>query len=333
MDFLNVLGLRISRLGIGTVQFGLDYGINNPKGKVPFSEILKIFDLAAQYGVNLIDTSRFYGTSEKNIGLALEKLGLRKSFVICTKLDISKNYKEKSDKEILKEVDDTLAKSLESLKVEKIPIYLLHLPEHRTFRDGLIWNFLQEKQSEGLIGHLGVSIAYGPKEALDALQDPVTEALQIPFNIFDQRWRNSGFFEEVNKISRELALFTRSSYLQGLLVMRMEDVPPELNAAKEYKHVLNEIAGELSMSVKELALRYVFSVESITSTIVGIDSSPQFEENLSIYNDGKLNPSVMRKIESAFQNIPENIVNPVFWKGEKERYEKKVSKEVGDESN
>ncbi len=333
MSFSKLWDLQISRLGIGTVQFGLDYGINNPRGRVPFSDILKIFEIAIRYGVNFIDTSRFYGMSEKNIGKALSELGLAGEFVICTKLDISKNYREKSDREILIEVDKALSESLEALRLEKIPVYLLHDSEQRTFRNGLIWNFLREKQQEGLIEHLGVSVAYSPKEASEALEDSAVEALQIPFNVFDQRWKKSGFFTELANVPRDVALFTRSSYLQGLLVMPLEKVPPGLEAAKEYKITLNKIANDLGMDVKELVLRYVFSINEVTSTIVGVDSPEQFEENISFYKKGSLEKEIITKIELAFKDIPESIVNPVFWKGEREKYEKRVAREVANESN
>ncbi len=333
MKFMNCTehwGIRLSRLGIGTVQFGLDYGINNPRGRVPYNEILRIFEMAVESGVNLLDTSRLYGKSEESIGMALRELGIADRFIICTKLDISKNYKEKSDREILSEVEKALTQSLKSLGIDSIPIYLLHVPEQRGFRNGLIWNFLQEKQKAGLVKHLGISVVYGPKEALDAIQDPVVEVLQIPFNIFDQRWKRSGFFDELTGMDRDIVVFSRSSYLQGLLVMEEERVPSELSAAKGYKRLLGEIASDLGIDVKELALRYVFTVDSITSTIVGVDSLEQFKENLSIYSQGKLSEDVVGRIESAFADVPTSIVNPVFWKGERERYERKVSREVKD---
>ena len=134
MEYKSIKDYKISKMGMGTVQFGIDYGINNERGKVPYTEILKIFELAIKKEINFIDTSRLYGSSEKNIGKALKELHAHKYFVICTKLDISSNYYEKSDRLVIEEVKQALHTSLYSLGLDIIPIYLLHTPEHRIFR-------------------------------------------------------------------------------------------------------------------------------------------------------------------------------------------------------
>ena len=322
MEYTNILQLNISRFGIGTVQFGIDYGINNKSGKVPYTDVVRIFEKAIESGVNFVDTSRLYGSSETVIGKAIEEIDASDRFVICTKLDISANYNEKSDREILKEVSDSLEKSLESLKVSEIPIYLLHIPKHRTFRNGIIWEHLKEKRDEGYIGHLGVSVSNGVEEAKGCLKDSDVEAIQIPFNIFDQRWLASGILDNANK--RGCAVFTRSAYLQGLIIMDDKSVPAELSEVLKYKRLLRKIAEETSLDIKELALRYVFSIKGITSTVIGLDSYEQFIENISIYKKGKLDRDLLTRINEAFHDIPEDIVNPVFWKSQKKKYEKAI---------
>ena len=47
-----------SRLGIGTVQFGLTYGINNRLGQVPYRDVCIILEKAMEAGVNFLDTAR-----------------------------------------------------------------------------------------------------------------------------------------------------------------------------------------------------------------------------------------------------------------------------------
>jgi len=303
--------LKISRLGIGTVQFGIDYGINNKTGQVPYSDILKIFETALRNRANFIDTSRVYGTSEENIGRALNEIDAVDDFILCTKLDISEDYYEQSDKAVLGEVKDSLYKSMEFFGVETLPLYLLHRPEHRTFRDGLIWSFLKEEVSKGTIGHLGVSIARGPSEAIACFEDPAVEAIQIPYNVFDARWDRAGVLAYASE--RGIAVFNRSSYLQGLLLMPIEEVPEHVSESIRYKKSLNRIAAEAGLNVKEMVLRYVFSVREIASTIIGIDSQAQFEENLWIYEKGPLDGELIKRIKEAFGEVPEYIVNPFLW--------------------
>ena len=303
--------LKISRFGIGTVQFGLDYGNNNKTGQVPYSDVLQLFETALENGVNFIDTSRVYGTSEETIGKAIRKIGAVDDFIPCTKLDISENYHEKSDEAVRGEVKDSLRQSLEALRIDTIPVYLLHRPEHRTFRDGLIWDYLKEAVSKGMIGRLGVSIADGPSEAIECFKDPAVEAIQIPYNVFDARWDKAGVLKVAAE--RGIAVFNRSSYLKGLLLMEMSEVPDHVTESLCYKESLNRIAAEAGFDVKELVLRYVFSAPEITSTIIGIDSQDQFKENLRIYEKGPLEDELIQKIKAAFWEVPEYVLNPFLW--------------------
>jgi aryl-alcohol dehydrogenase-like predicted oxidoreductase len=57
-----------SRLGIGTVQFGLDYGIANKTGKPDQAVAQNILNIAQTAGVTFIDTSPAYGSSERALG-------------------------------------------------------------------------------------------------------------------------------------------------------------------------------------------------------------------------------------------------------------------------
>ena len=303
--------LKISRFGIGTVQFGLDYGINNKTRQVSYSDVLNIFETALEHGVNFLDTSRVYGTSEETIGKALREIGAVDDFIPCTKLDISENYHEKSDEAVRGEVKNSLRQSLEALRIDTIPVYLLHRPEHRTFRDGLIWDYLRETVSKGMIGRLGVSIADGPSEAIECFKDPAVEAIQIPYNVFDARWDKAGIL--AGAAERGIVVFNRSSYLKGLLLMEMGEVPEHVTESLCYKESLNQIAAEIGLDVKELVLRYVFSVPEITSTIIGIDSQAQFKENVRIYEKGPLDGELMQRIKTAFGDVPEYVLNPFLW--------------------
>ncbi|MCK5526017.1 MAG: aldo/keto reductase, partial [Candidatus Latescibacteria bacterium] len=303
--------LKISRFGIGTVQFGLDYGINNKTGQVSYSDVLNIFETALENGVNFLDTSRVYGTSEETIGKALREIGAVDDFIPCTKLDISENYHEKSDEAVRGEVNGSLRQSLEALGIETIPVYLLHRPEYRTFRDGLIWDYLKEAVTKGMIGRLGVSIADGPSEAIECFKDPAVEAIQIPYNVFDARWDKAGIL--AGAAERGIVVFNRSSYLKGLLLMEMDEVPEHVTESLCYKESLNQIAAEAGLDVKELVLRYVFSVPEITSTIIGIDSQVQFKENVRIYEKGPLEDALNQRIKATFWDIPEYVLNPFLW--------------------
>ena len=74
----------VSKLCLGTVQFGMDYGIANKRGKVPKQEVFEIFKYAQEIGLNTLDTSMAYGDSERIIGEFVEET--RASFEIVSKI-------------------------------------------------------------------------------------------------------------------------------------------------------------------------------------------------------------------------------------------------------
>jgi len=311
MRYQQLSELQISRIGLGTVQFGIDYGINNATGQVQYQDILEILSLASERGINFIDTSRYYGSSEENLGKALEELGLEDQFTVCTKLDLPKNYRELTEQALLQEVSDCLDKSRESLRLEQLPVYLLHTGEYMKISGGVIWDFLKEKRDEGVIGHLGASIASGPGEAEEVLGDPAVEAIQIPYNLFDQRWHKEGIFETAAE--KGVAVFNRSTYLQGLLVMKSSEAVERLPEAVPFLEKLEGFVEEHGYDRKELVMKYVLAEASICSTIVGVDSLAQLDENLSIYSDTVFDEINGENIRTLFNEVPDSIVNPSLW--------------------
>lgn len=314
--------LEISRLGIGTVQFGIDYGIRNQTGQVPLKEIIAILHRARRAGVNFLDTSRFYGESEHRIGLALRELDATQEFVTATKLDLPQGYQELSDRKLLEAARNSLYTSLQELNLSTIPIYLLHQYGYKTLRHGLIWNWLQEEQEKRTVGHVGVSIGNGPEEAIEALSDPRVEVLQIPFNILDSRWHLHGVFDQAR--DRGVALFGRSAYLQGLTLMAPEQVQAQLPFAHPYIARIHDLAAELDLDVKTLVLGYAISEPGLFSTVLGVDSVDQFVDNLSLSERAFAAVTDRLGVETEgsrprlevlrrFADVPERVVDPGQW--------------------
>ena len=92
----------IHKLAVGTVQFGLDYGIANRKGQVRGDEISVILDMAWENGIDTLDTAKAYGTSEELIGTYLKQRP-EWAWNIITKLS-------DGEKKIIKQVQDSIKK-------------------------------------------------------------------------------------------------------------------------------------------------------------------------------------------------------------------------------
>ncbi|NCC93899.1 MAG: hypothetical protein EOM10_11550, partial [Opitutae bacterium] len=77
---------HLSRLMLGTVQFGLSYGIANRQGRPSYAVVRDILACAFEGGVNCLDTAAAYGESEELIGRALRELGLADRVIVVTKV-------------------------------------------------------------------------------------------------------------------------------------------------------------------------------------------------------------------------------------------------------
>ena len=79
-----------NKLILGTVQFGLNYGINNSKGKPSQEEVKKVLDFASDKGINNLDTAESYGDSYEVIGNYHKSS--RSKFKIHTKFEKFPNH-------------------------------------------------------------------------------------------------------------------------------------------------------------------------------------------------------------------------------------------------
>jgi aryl-alcohol dehydrogenase-like predicted oxidoreductase len=58
----------VRKIGLGTAQFGLNYGISNVQGQTPLTEVRNILEIARQHKVTIIDTASAYGNAENVLG-------------------------------------------------------------------------------------------------------------------------------------------------------------------------------------------------------------------------------------------------------------------------
>ncbi|MBC7757325.1 MAG: aldo/keto reductase, partial [Phormidesmis sp. FL-bin-119] len=98
---------------LGTVQFGLNYGISNDKGQTTKMEIGNILSKSLQFGVDMLDTASAYGESEKSIGKHISR-----SFKIISKFPGSVKCSD--------DIKASLNESLLNLNVESLYGYLAH---------------------------------------------------------------------------------------------------------------------------------------------------------------------------------------------------------------
>lgn len=285
------------KLALGTVQFGLDYGVANPSGQVSLKDVGSILHQAQQHGIDLLDTAIAYGESEAVLG----RYDLR-PWKVVTKLPVV----PQGCLNISHWVKDQVLQSLNRLGIDRLYAVLLHHPKQLldNASGSELYAALQEIKATGLVAKIGISV-YSPKE-LDLLFDryPV-DLVQAPLNILDRRLVESGWARRLNEEGVEL--HTRSAFLQGLLLMPADQWPSKFN---KWSAISKEWAGwlkEMDMTGLQACLRYPLGLQEINRVIVGVDSIDQLHE-------------ITKEGAGTLQSLPdfgllkdERLIDPSSW--------------------
>ena len=275
-----------SKLMLGTVQFGMSYGVANTTGKPTFEAVKTILKTAYDGGVTALDTAPEYGDSEEVIGRALSELGLSDRFRIVTKIP---KLPDGCDAE--KFIAESLENSLRKLRIERADAALLHAEGDFPYLD-----VLNSMVKRGLIAAAGVSL----NTVAHRDDGENADCLQVPASLLDRRF--DGCFGKGRRV------FVRGAYLQGMLLMPEEKV--FIAEVRERRRKLEK----LGIPMAELALRYLFSKPEPKSILTGVETVEQLKENIRIAALPPLSESDLRAVEAiAFPELPEMCVSPYFW--------------------
>ena len=257
----------VSKISIGGVQFGQDYGIANTRGQVPQSEVFAILNYAQSAGIEYLDTAFAYGESESVIGEYLGEYPNR--FKIVSKLPPLEQYGPGK-------VEEFFMQSLQRLRIKQLQGYLLH-----RFKDILIsgdlWNDLICMKKSRRVEKIGFSL-YSPDELSFLLDKKIDfDMVQVPYSVFDRRFEK--YFDLLNK--KGIEIHARSVFLQGLAFLEADGLPAPLKMARPQLENLRQIAGDQKISVGALCLNFVLANRHIDKIIIGVDSLAQLQNNVA----------------------------------------------------
>ena len=283
-----------SKLMLGTVQFGMNYGVANTIGKPSFETVKAILLAAYAGGVTALDTAPEYGDSEEVIGRALAELGLAGRFRVVTKIP-----KLPVDCDPEKFIADSLRSSLRKLGVDRLAAALFHAEE-----DACCLDVLKGMAKKGLIEAAGVSL----NTAAHRDDGENADCLQVPASLLDRRFDRCFGYPGRH-------VFVRGAYLQGMLLM------PEAGVfVAEVKERRRELE-KLGLPMAELALRYLFAKPGSKSVLTGVETLEQLRENIRIAALPPLGESDLAAVDAiAFPELPELCVSPFFWKRYKQEH-------------
>jgi len=284
------------KLALGTVQFGLPYGITNQGGQISFNEVADILQHARRSGVDTIDTAIDYGESEKRLG----EIGVE-SWRVVSKLPAVPENCEKAEEWVI----NSVLGSLERLHIPKLHALLLHRPLQLLGSYGdVIYRTLDVLRDQGKIGKIGVSI-YRPNE-LDALWPhfPI-EIVQAPFSILDRRLETSGWLARLHQAGTEIHV--RSIFLQGLLLVEAGNHPEYFDRWQALWDQWHDWLNDSGLTPLQACIGFALQTQEIDRVIVGIDSLKHLTEIIeAVGTDGITAPPSLA-IEDA------NLLNPLKW--------------------
>ena len=290
--------MKISPMTLGTVQLGMNYGIANNAGKPDEEKSFAILRTALEGGVTALDTARAYGDSELVIGRFLKQWQGEMPAII-TKIP---TLQGDSPKELEKFVTESVEQSLERLGVSKLEAVMLHGAKDPIIHGKACADAMQALVAHGYTDKVGVSV-YTAEDIKGMLPHDVFSVTQVPMSIFDQRLIADGSVEKLQ--AHDYTVFVRSVFLQGLFFLdpdKMDDPVLQEHAAPKIR-LLNNIAGELGMSVAQLAIAFMRDCAGVTSLVLGADTPEQVRSNIAYFDTPALDQTVMALLKKEFANV------------------------------
>ena len=274
-----------SKIVLGTVQFGLQYGVNSA-GRPSEEAVKSILSEAAKGGITILDTSSAYGNSEDILG---ECITPDEEFKI-----VSKYPKGETS------VAEMINRSLNRLKVKQLYGYLLH--HFEVYKNNpKVWDKFVALKESGKVQKIGFSL-YSPEE-LELILDKKSQfdLIQVPFNIFDKKFLP--LMKELHE--KGVEIHVRSTFLQGLFFKDRETLPEKLKPMKKYLLQLDDYSKATGLSISEIALNYNLQNPYIDGVLIGVDNVSQLQMNLASVKETPIDIEIDVK--------EQELLNPVNW--------------------
>ena len=284
-----------NKLILGTVQFGLDYGINNSAGLPTLDKVYSILNQA--YGhVLTLDTASSYGVSEERIGKYHSEYPKR-VFDVNTKFSKGKIYNPLGE----------VVAAMNRLNVSIIDTMMFHSLEDFNNNSEQMELLITEGKGR-YFRKFGVSV-YTVEELEKLKNISEVEVIQVSFNLMDNDSKKGAILKELKGLGKEIHV--RSCFLQGLFFKSPDSLTCKLVDAGKYLQQINTIASDNSISLGELALSYCISKKYIDKVLIGVDSEEQLNQNLN-WASAQLSNDVEKEIDNI--NVKEEVLlNPSKW--------------------
>jgi aryl-alcohol dehydrogenase-like predicted oxidoreductase len=285
------------KLILGTVQFGLNYGINNSKGQTNESEVFRILDYSKELKISRLDTAAAYGSSEERIGNYLKTVKGEDNFRIITKFNLKNGLR----------LIDSIDQSLTRLNVNCVDTIMFHnFEDFKNTKQSELDALLELKGKKFL--NLGISL-YTNEQVHEVFDTEIFNIIQLPFNALDNHNLRGGVMAKLQ--NKGIETHIRSVFLQGLFFIDFNNLPKKLKPLEKYLRMLADLAIENKVTIESLALQYCLSKDYIDGVLVGVDNLDQLKQNIVSLNN-KIPYEVFNEIDNIKVDEIE-LLNPATW--------------------
>ena len=285
----------MNKFALGTVQFGLDYGISNTRGQVLPDEVNNILSTALKFGINTFDTAIAYGESESVLGSKLPHHNID----IITKIAI----KHGDDKSI----NTLIESSLTRLKKKSVYAIMLHDPNELLSGYANDNYTILKNLKPKYCKKIGVSV-YHPEQLITIIENFDIDIVQIPVNVFDQRFLSKPLLQRLK--AKKIEIHARSLFLQGLLLMDKADRPENFSHFKTIFTQYDDFCTENNISKLFACLSFAKANKEIDKFVVGTCSN---KELLEIIKGYELAPKLTLTSFNQLSSSEQNLINPSVW--------------------
>lgn len=261
-----------TKIGLGTAQWGMPYGVSNKLGQTPAEEIKRILKVAHSAGISLLDTASLYGNAEQSLGESDLS-----SYRVITK--IPKFGNDPVLKADADELVHTFNASLRNLGLNSVYGLLMHDVNDIFAPNGSsLLDALEQLKSQGYASKIGISV-YTSSQINKILDYFKPDIIQLPINVLDQRLIQDGTIAHLSGLGIEV--HARSAFLQGLLLMKInDDIPKYFEPWVPLLSKWHGFCGDQLISPLHAALGFVCGLKDISCALVGVENQKQLEEIL-----------------------------------------------------
>ncbi|TGM35506.1 aldo/keto reductase [Leptospira levettii] len=288
----------LQQLTLGTVQFGLNYGVSNSVGKVSPKEVESILDFAYENGISELDTAVVYGDSEIILGKLIN--GRFKVSTKLPKLDLEnqKNVREWTKSQIESSLDRLNVNQIETLFLHDVSI--LFSPNASE-----VYETIQDFVSKGVIRKFGLSI-YSHHD-LEKIPSYVHyNRIQCPINVFDRSLESSGWMDSLHKKGIEIQ--ARSIFLQGILLMKKETRPKYFSKWSGLFEKWDKAIERNQISPTLFCILFIKSLEKVSNVVFGVESKNQLSEIISHFKESRT-----LQFLDELSSDDEDLIYPFRW--------------------